>query len=246
MFFYEIAYANTEITKWSEDCIHEEVFPQDAKRHMDDLIEDILFACGVVDYICCISSDTNWRYEIMPYYKANRDHKEKPKLHKYLKDYCMAHHPWEIFEDLEADDTMGILSTREVGRYVICSRDKDLRQIEGWHYNWHKEDHPVWVDRFDGHRFHMKQTLMGDPVDGYCGVPRVGEKKADKILDSVPPEDWWEAIVATYETCPERYALAKYGKPQLGEEDALQQARVSHMLTHEYYKNGEVILWTPS
>jgi hypothetical protein len=50
-----------------------------------------------------------------------------------------------MWEEIEADDVLGIMSTMEPGKWVICTIDKDLKQIEGWQYNWNKMGKPQWI-----------------------------------------------------------------------------------------------------
>jgi DNA polymerase-1 len=81
----------------------------------------------------------------------------------------------------------------------------------------------------------MIQTLTGDTVDGYSGVPKVGAVTANKMLadKDMPVKDMWEIVVKAYE------------KAGMNEQDALQQARVARILRHGEYdkKTGEVKLW---
>jgi len=81
----------------------------------------------------------------------------------------------------------------------------------------------------------MIQTLTGDTVDGYSGVPKVGAVTANKMLTDkdMPVEDMWKIVVKAYE------------KAGMEEQDALQQARVARILRHGAHnrKTGEVKLW---
>jgi DNA polymerase-1 len=92
---------------------------------------------------------------------------------------------------LEADDLMAILQTKDT---VICTIDKDLLQVEGWHYQWELRGTSVngkeWVKeaRFfeqtelDGTRLFYEQCLKGDASDNVKGVSGIGEGKARKLL----------------------------------------------------------------
>lgn len=201
----------------------------------DALIQDIMSACKVHEYTLAWSGGRNFRYRVLPTYKHNRASKEKPALHSVLKAYALENHPTVMWEGIEADDTMGILSTQESGKYVICSIDKDLKQIPGWLYNWNKQGRPRWVDRREAHHWFMYQTLVGDTADGYKGCPGMGDKRTTKLLEDTPEDAWWEAVVECYQ------------KKQLTEKDAIQQARVSRMLTAKLWNQSKQkpILWKP-
>ena len=69
---------------------------------------------------------------------------------------------------LEADDALGIYATKHPGN-VICSPDKDMRQIPGQLFDM-KETMSVTPE--EGAKWHLIQTLAGDQTDGYAGVPR--------------------------------------------------------------------------
>ena len=80
-------------------------------------------------------------------------------------------------------------------------------------------------------RWHLAQTLIGDPTDNYKGCPKIGAVGAKKILDK---DCSWAAVVAAYE------------KAGLSEEDALAQARVARILRFEDVdEDMNPILWTP-
>ena len=69
----------------------------------------------------------------------------------------------------------------------IASTDKDMDMIQGWHYNWRK-DEKYYVDEFDATMFFYKQLLMGDPVDNIVGIPKIGVKKSEKIVTTIIDE----------------------------------------------------------
>jgi hypothetical protein len=62
-----------------------------------------------------------------------------------MKQHTIENHPTAMWEEIEADDVLGIMSTMEPGKWVICTIDKDLKQIEGWQYNWNKMGKPQWI-----------------------------------------------------------------------------------------------------
>ena len=67
---------------------------------------------------------------------------------------------------------------------------------------------------------HALQTLCGDNVDNFPGVPGIGPVKAAAILNT---KDLWSAIEAAFV------------KAKLTKEDALLQARLAYILQHGDY-----------
>jgi len=146
-------------------------------------------------------SDTrskNFRYAVATThpYKGNRKDREKPKhfemMHKYMLDEWEA----EISTGMEADDWMG--KFQKVKTSIICTIDKDLDMIPGWHYNW-KRYEIYHVSKQQAQRHFWTQMLTGDSVDNIKGIYRVGPKKAEKILDGIDCEmGLYAAVVHAY------------------------------------------------
>ena len=151
-----------------------------------------------------------------------------------LRKFLIEEYDAIILPNLEADDVMGILATKpsKGEQKIICSIDKDLRQIPGHLYNGETltKNAPKHCDWW-----HMIQTMTGDAVDGFAGIPGVGKVTAEKILNdkNMSLKKMWELVVKTFE---------KHG---LFEHDALQQARVAKILRHKDYnmETGEIHLW---
>lgn len=197
-------------------------------------IEDLKEKLNADKVIITLTDKNNFRKDVLPTYKDNRKQKRKPILLSPLRKFLIEEYNAVIYPNLEADDVMGILATKPSRgeRKIICSIDKDLRQIPGHLYDGasltkHSKKHCDW--------WHMVQTLTGDAVDGFSGCPTVGKVTAQKILNdkNMPLKKMWQLVVKTYE---------KHG---LFEHDAFQQARVAKILRHGDYnlKTGEVTKW---
>ena len=79
-------------------------------------------------------SDTkNFRKKIAPSYKGHRNRK-KPCGYKRVIEALKGEYRVIIKPTLEADDSMGIYSTKYPGNMIV-SPDKDMRQIPGQLYN---------------------------------------------------------------------------------------------------------------
>jgi len=183
------------------------------------------------DFILYFSSTKNFRKKIFPDYKGHRN-KRKPLGYRRLVNYCRKNHNFKLIEGLEADDTIGIEATQFADpNNIVVSPDKDMRQIPST--LWNLTDDVVEITKDDGDRWHLVQTLSGDPTDGYSGCPGIGVKRATELLDK--NENKWEAVCKAYRD------------RGLSDDDALLNARLAKILQHtDYdYDHEEPILWTP-
>ena len=184
------------------------------------------------DFILYFSSTKNFRKKIYPDYKGHRM-KRKPLGYKRLVNYCRENHNFKLIEGLEADDTIGIEATRFADpSNIIVSPDKDMRQIPS--ALWNLTDDVVEITKDDGDRWHLIQSLSGDPTDGYSGCPGIGVKRATELLDK--NENKWEAVCKAYRD------------RGLSDDDALLNARLAKILQKEDFDHdrNQPILWTPN
>lgn len=65
--------------------------------------------------------------------------------------------------------------------YIVCSHDKDLKQIEGEHFDLNEFEFLTIDQTSAAYRLYY-QILTGDSSDNIQGLPRVGVKTAAKIL----------------------------------------------------------------
>jgi len=184
------------------------------------------------DFILYFSSTENFRKKIYPDYKGHRM-KRKPLGYKRLVNYCRENHNFKLIEGLEADDTIGIEATRFADpNNIIVSPDKDMKQIPSM--LWDMKDDVVEITKDDGDRWHLIQSLSGDPTDGYSGCPGIGVKRASELLDK--NENKWEAVCKAYRD------------RGLSDDDALLNARLAKILQKEDFDHdrNQPILWTPN
>jgi len=182
------------------------------------------------DTILFFSDSVNFRKGIDPDYKGHRNRKKpcgyKRVINALKLDYQVVQMP-----TLEADDAMGIWATKEPG-HIICSPDKDMRQIPGDLYD--MSTGVVTITKEEGFNWHLIQTMAGDQTDGYAGVPGIGIKRAVALL---------EADGYTWDT-----VLQAFLDKGLTEEDALRNARLAKILQNDDYDHElqQPILWTPA
>jgi 5'-3' exonuclease len=182
------------------------------------------------DSILFFSDSVNFRKTIDPDYKGHRNRK-KPCGYKRVINKLKEEYDVLIMPTLEADDAIGIYATKVPGN-IICSPDKDMRQIPGDLFD--LSTGVVTITPEEGRRWHLIQTMSGDQTDGYAGIPGIGIKRAEALL---------EANGATWQTVVDAFAAK-----DLDESVALKNARLAKILQHEDYDyaNKEPRLWNPS
>lgn len=221
-----------------------------------------------------ISHGDNWRHDIAPSYKGNRDPAARPLGLSAVRTMLGTLVPGVapvVEPRLEADDLIGILAGQmhERGfehKTLVIGRDKDFKQIPGWHFtfgNLTSSGSPVLthVTPEAAAKYHLIQTLSGDRVDGYAGCPGLGVERATAII-----EEGLEVIpkpgvitrgankgqtvtkwVSQYCDDPWRVVVSQYQKAGLTEEHALQQARLANILQLDQFdfNTKEIALWQP-
>lgn len=155
----------------------------------EELLDNILNKVGATEYKAYISSDTNFRKEIYPEYKAQRS-PVKPVHLLAMKEYALTKMSAVLSpQGLEADDMLGIEQDKETHTTTICSLDKDLLQIPGLHFQWeigtskwNKPDLWMTQSELEGYRLFYQQAIKGDPTDNIKGIKGKGKVFAEKAL----------------------------------------------------------------
>jgi len=170
-----------------------------ACRSVRSAIESIMTTLNVEGADVYLTGKGNYRIEygdVQYPYKGNRD-KEKPDHFEGLSEYMTGTLGAIMVEGEEADDRMGIDGYAQT--HIICTLDKDLDMIPGWHYNFRKKE-LYMVNPEDGERFFYKQLLTGDSTDNIPGLfKRLGKKVTKKV---------WEPLDEMYEPA-EMYAYVR-------------------------------------
>lgn len=196
-----------EIGSYTDDEGHPLSWPL-IKSRADAKIAKITEAAGCDDYILYISGPNNFRVAegtIKPY----KGHRVSPKPHHYarLKEYFTTSKNFEgkivVTDGYEADDALAIEQMKWWKKdctadcyydgcpcsSVICSRDKDLKMVPGYHYSWgsggQKEKERWFVTEEEGNLWFFTQLLTGDSTDNIPGLYRVGPTNAKKLLDGL-------------------------------------------------------------
>lgn len=228
-FAYRSCQVNELELDWGDDLITIVSNFKEITRVFTQEIDKLKTRFDTTKVLLYFSDSKNFRKLVDPEYKGKRT-KRKPVGYKRLLDWCKANYKCIRYENLEADDALGLECHLDTSDFVLVSPDKDMKQISCRLFNGEEEfdvtlaeaDHWFWT-----------QCLTGDPVDGYKGVPGIGAKGAEKILAKT--EDPWQTVVACYE------------KAGLTEADAIRNARLARILRPGEYNSTtkEPILWTP-
>lgn len=180
-----------------------------ATSRCNALVEQILQEVKADQYRLYLSGPVNFRKKIYPAYKANRV--QPPPVHLAASKKFLVEQWGAVWTDgYEADDALGINQTKwpldapinydYKGQFqsIICSIDKDLKQIPGLHYNFvKKEFDEVSVEQ--GLRSFYTQVLVGDPSDNVKGCPGIGKAKAPRILAGCSTEqEMFDAVREAY------------------------------------------------
>lgn len=163
------------------------------QQRLDTKINSIVIGSGATEYEVHVSGDNNFRQTeatIKPY-KGNRP-SDKPFWHQKVKEYLILSkkHKTVVVDGMEADDSMSIEQYKHnFEGTIICSPDKDLKMVPGWHYRWDtstlKEIPPLYISEIEGLRWFYTQLLTGDATDNIPGLYMVGPVKAKKLLDGL-------------------------------------------------------------
>jgi DNA polymerase-1 len=197
------------------------------------------------------SGKKNFRYEIAVStpYKAGRGY--KPYHYKNIGAFLNGLYECRRVECLEADDLIGIeyKPHSEAGRDIICTRDKDLRALSGWHYGWELGKQPRFGptlvagygvlelsrDRKKlsgyGLKWFLAQCLTGDTTDSIPGVAKCGVVAAYDLLNETSSYEEGLGVVRG------QYLRKGYSEAYL-----LEQGRLLWM-TRELNPDGSPVLW---
>ena len=218
---------------------------------VDERIKNICaLAGGTTPPIIFFSGPSNFRIELAktkPYKGTRKD--TKPYHYYNIKAYLQNQYECMISDGIEADDLMSIMQCKSPLPTIICSRDKDLRQVPGWYYSWELGNQPsfgpeyvegygrIWMrgKKLEGvgDKFFLAQCIMGDTVDNIPGIVGYGPSKAFKILQATSTyEEGLKAVIEAYK--------AVYGDSW--EEMLLEQGQLL-WLVREINEDGTPIMW---
>ena len=150
-------------------------------------------------------------------YKGQRK-QEKPFHRDNIRAYMLDNYDVRVANGMEADDLLAIEQTQaEPLTTIICTRDKDLRMVEGMHFGWPCGKQPQFgpkrVSKLgelkydsgknkltgEGSKFFFSQLITGDSTDNIPGLPRGGPRLAYELLkDKRSESDMFRAVAERY------------------------------------------------
>lgn len=201
----------------------------DAHKVIDTIIRKILREAKSTHYLGYLTdSKSNFRLKravTLPY-KGNRTAIKKAKPLPFKQEmiqYMIIHWGFQLVVGVEADDALTIAGeyfrNRKEEQYILATKDKDLWQWEGEHFNMNT-NRLMHIGKEEANRNLWKQVITGDMgTDNICGLshaakwqqpcldnPRkrplaeflFGDKTAPKLLESWEPEDYCQNIMQLY------------------------------------------------
>lgn len=194
-----------------------------AIQAMDKFVTSLIETLHVVNYELFLTGKTNFRndYAVTVPYKGNRAKLKKPVHLEALRQFLQTEWDANVSEGQEADDSIAIRATELGDNGIIVSLDKDFDQVQGWHYNFVKDD-KYYVTAEEGLLNFYMQFLTGDRIDNIIGVRGIGAVKSHKLLVGLD-----ETLM--FEVCVEH----------LGYERAVENGRLLYLRR----KEGEI--WNP-
>lgn len=163
-------------------------------RFLEDLI--LISIPSVQTWELFLTGRNNFRHKVattVPY-KGNRKKKIKPKHYHLLREYLVLSWDALVVDGMEADDMLAIRATELGEDSIIVTLDKDLDQVEGWHYNFVKKK-KYYIQEQEGLLNFYIQFLAGDAVDNIIGVRGIGTKTAFKLLKDKSEQEMWDIVV---------------------------------------------------
>jgi 5'-3' exonuclease len=187
----------------------------------------ILYATNAREYKLFIGGGDNFRYQIDPTYKANRDDKPRPEWLQQVREHLVVEWKAHIADGIETDDHLGIEQSADNGQEtVICSYDKDLLQVPGKHYNFNKDEWK-YITPLEGWANFYTQLIMGDRSDNIQGFDGKMRVSVPKFLQPY--------VSAIHESCSDPWEMFQVVESiyELGEESLLKNGRLLYILRHE-------------
>lgn len=178
-----------------------------------ELMDRILAGVKTSEYRLFISGTENFRKLLYPEYKRNRDDLPRPEHLDAVRNFLVEEWGAEIAIGYEADDGIGIAHRAcqegaDEGKCpIICSNDKDFRQLSGKHYNFVTDVHEM-VDPYTASLAFWSHMLIGDTSDNVRGVDGIGPIKARRALEGLSAEEM-EHTVRRLFSDDERFALTR-------------------------------------
>ena len=217
---YEIGFAAE--TGWRAMKQDDEALPPfDYVRDMlEQRLDQICWAVGATESPCLfITEGRTFRYDLaktLPYKGTRKD--KKPWHFRNLTNHMVNVIGAQVVTYLEADDAITIEHVNSPDETVIVTRDKDLRQVPGWLYQWELGNQPEFGPALitkEGHLrlssdrkrisgtglpYFYSQCLTGDRVDNIPGVKDYGPVRTFEALGACSTlQHYLDTVIEVYQ-----------------------------------------------
>ena len=119
------------------------------------------------------------------------EHLDQYEVVRYIMDTYIV----LFFDTMEADDVICFLQDADT---YIWSKDKDLKQIPGFHYDF--QTNKIYELTVKDAAFNLcYQLICGDTTDNIPGIPNFGDVKAKKFLLEYEAGQWLMRVLELYQ-----------------------------------------------
>lgn len=168
---------------------------------VNNQLNEMISHSWVGDYTLYIGGTSNFRKDLYPEYKGNRQ--KSPAMRKVLVDYVLYKYKAKVkqAENEEAEDYCLSEVLKDVSGNVVGYCDKDLTTQSAFFFNYKKQDKGVFFINEDQAFYNLCcQLLHGDKTDNIFGITSltkelkdkyqiktrsIGAKTAEKLLEDV-------------------------------------------------------------
>lgn len=183
-------WADQEGHEWLENRLQDDI-----KRWTPPGIESVIVA------LSCSRKD-NIRKDYLPTYKEHREGRPRPDCLNDAIQFLRDNYTVVAEDRLEADDLMGIYKSDF--KAICVTIDKDLKQVPG--YSWQPqldkttEDLGIeYTSVADANLWFHRQWITGDSTDNIPGIWKLGQKKAEKLLNETSTKNHTALVLSLYE-----------------------------------------------
>lgn len=168
---------------------------------VNNQLNEMISHSWVDDYTLYIGGASNFRKDLYPEYKGNRQ--KPPAMRKVLVDYVLHKYRGKVkqAENEEAEDSCLSEVLKDVSGNVVGYCDKDLTTQSAFFFNYKNQDKGVFFINEDQAFYNLCcQILHGDKTDNIFGITSltkelkdkyqiktqsIGAKTAEKLLEDV-------------------------------------------------------------
>ncbi len=166
------------------------------KEKLIERLNDMLIASNCDSYVGFIGrGNSTFRHKLFDDYKANRKDKQIPTNVAYVKQLIESIKGFYVVKDMEAEDAVGILSNK-IPDAMICHIDSDLKQLEGYHYDYDKNIQ-YRITKEEANLYYWTMVITGSHKDNVKGLYRFKQSDID-YSDCITYRDYYNKCFKIY------------------------------------------------